>query len=169
MNNSCILLNGDYSFLCLVDWKKAMCMVFTEKVKILRYSDRIVHGVGKVFRAPAVLVLIKVVRNVYRNRVPFSKKNVLFRDRHTCVYCGRKGVTLTIDHVIPQSRGGRNDFDNCVACCKDCNNQKGAKTPREAGMHMRKRPYQPTISEFVRIRIHQSGVYRYLVELGIYQ
>ena len=79
MNPSCILLNGDYTYLGLVDWKKAMCLVFADKVKVLKYSNRIIRGVEKVFRAPAVLVLIKVVRSVYRGRVPFSKKNILVR------------------------------------------------------------------------------------------
>jgi 5-methylcytosine-specific restriction endonuclease McrA len=168
MNSSCILLNGDYSYLCLVDWKKAMCLVFADKVKVLHYSDRIIHGVDKVFRAPAVLVLIKVVRSVYRGRVPFSKKNVLVRDRFTCAYCGKKGKPLTLDHVIPRSKGGKTDWENCVACCRGCNHSKGAKTPREAKMHLIKRPFQPTIAEFIRIRLKQSSVYGVLVELGIY-
>ncbi len=168
MNSSCILLNGDYTFLCLVDWKKAMRLMFADKVKVLKYSDRIIQGVEKVFRAPAVLVLIKVVRSVYRGRVPFSKKNVLFRDRFTCIYCGKEGKPLTIDHVIPRSKGGETDWDNCVACCKRCNNNKGAKTPREARMHLIKRPFQPTIAEFMRIRLKQSGIYEILVELGLY-
>jgi len=168
MNATCILLNGDYSYLCQINWKKAICLVFSEKVKVLKYSHRIIQGVGKVFRAPAVMVLVKVVRSVYRNRVPFNKKNVLIRDRYTCVYCGRKQKALTIDHVIPVSRGGKTDFDNCVACCASCNNHKGARTPSETGMRLRKHPYQPTISEFIRIRLEQSGVYRYLKEIGLY-
>jgi 5-methylcytosine-specific restriction endonuclease McrA len=168
MSSTCILLNGDYSYLCQIDWKKALCLVFSEKAKVLKYSDRVIQGVGKVFRAPAVMVLIKVVRSVYRNRVPFTKKNVLVRDRNTCAYCGRKQKGLTIDHVIPSSRGGRTDFDNCVACCAACNNRKGARTPNEARMHLKKRPYQPTISEFIRLRLKQSGAYRFLEELGLY-
>jgi 5-methylcytosine-specific restriction endonuclease McrA len=168
MDTACILLNGDYTFLGVIDWKRAMCMVFANKVKVLKYSDRIIRGVGKVFRAPAVMVLVKVVRSVYRGKVPFSKKNVLFRDRFTCVYCGHKEKPLTIDHVIPLSRGGKTNFDNCVACCKKCNNRKGDRSPREVGMHLIRRPYQPTISEFIRIRLEQSGVLSYLVELGIY-
>jgi 5-methylcytosine-specific restriction endonuclease McrA len=75
--------------------------MFADKVKVLKYSDKIIQGVEKVFRAPAVLVLIKVVRSVYRGRVPFSKKNILVRDRFTCAYCGKMGKSLTIDHVIP--------------------------------------------------------------------
>ncbi len=168
MSTACIMLNGDYSFLGLVDWKKAMCLVVAEKVKVLKYSDRLIRSVDKVFKAPAVIVLIKVVRSVYRNRVPFNKKNVLIRDRYACVYCGRKEKALTIDHVIPQSRGGATDFDNCVACCRLCNTRKGARTPNEAHMPMRRRAYQPTIAEFIQMRLRQSGVYRILVELGIY-
>lgn len=168
MDSNCILLNGDYSYLCHVKWKRAMCLVFSEKAKVLKYSDRIIRGVNKVFRVPAVMVLIKVVRSVYRNRVPFTKKNVLVRDQYTCAYCGGRQKTLTIDHVIPVSRGGKTDFDNCVTCCQACNNHKGARTPHEAGMHLRKRPYQPTISEFIRLRLKQSGAYRFLEELGIY-
>jgi len=168
MNATCILLNGDYSYLCQIDWKKALCLSFSKKAKVLKYSDRLIQGVGKVFKIPAVMVLIKVVRSVYRNRVPFTKKNVLVRDRYTCVYCGCKQKSLTIDHVLPVSKGGKTDFDNCVACCKSCNNHKGARTPRQAGMHLNKQPYQPTISEFIRIRLQQSGAYRLLVELGLY-
>ncbi|QTA89888.1 HNH endonuclease [Desulfonema magnum] len=168
MDTSCILLNGDYTFLCLIDWKKAMKLVFTGKVKILKYSEKIIRSISGVFRIPAVLVLIKVVRSIYKSRVPFSKKNVLIRDRHTCAYCGKSSKRLTIDHVIPRSKGGKTDFDNCVSCCEDCNNKKGSKTPRQAGMRLLKRPYQPTISEFVRIRLKQSGVYELLVEIGIY-
>lgn len=168
MHPSCILLNGDYTYLCQVDWKKAICLVYSEKAKVLKYSDQLVHGVGKVFRVPAVMLLIKVVRGIYRNRVPFTKKNVLIRDHYTCVYCRSRHTGLTIDHVIPVSRGGRTDFENCVASCKLCNVRKGARTPNEAGLHLRKRPYQPTIAEFIRIRLKQTGAYRLLEELGLY-
>ena len=146
-----------------------MCLVFAEKVKVLKYSDRIIQGVEKVFRAPAVLVLIKVVRSVYRGKVPFSKKNILVRDRFACAYCGKIARPLTLDHVIPRSKGGKTNWENCVASCRACNCKKGARTPREARMHPIKRPYQPTIAEFIRIRLKQSGVYDFLVELGLYK
>ena len=169
MSTSCILLNGDYTFLCLVNWKKAMCLVLFDKVKVLKYSDRLIHGVENVFRAPAVLVLVKIIRAVYRNRVPFNKRNVLIRDRFKCMYCAKSNKRMTIDHVIPRSKGGRSDFDNCVACCGNCNIRKANRSPREARMRLLNRPYQPTISEFIRIRLEQSSTYNFLVELGIYK
>ena len=167
MNGSCILLNGDHSFLGLVDWKKAMGLMFAEKIRVLKFSDRVIQGVSRTFRAPAVAVLVKVVRSVYRGRVPFSRRNVLARDRFACTYCGSRAKPITMDHVIPRSRGGKTDFDNCVACCRACNHKKGAHLPREAGMTLRHRPWQPTIAEFIRIRLRHSGVYELLVELGL--
>lgn len=129
MNGSSILLNGDDTILGLVDWKKAMGLMFAEKIKILRFSQRVIRGVGRTFRAPAVAVLVKVVRSVYRGRIPFSRRNVLIRDRFACAYCGTKGKPITMDHVVPRSRGGENDFENCVACCQPCNQKKGARLP----------------------------------------
>ncbi len=168
MNVACVVLNGDFSYICTVDWKRAVKLVLAEKVKVLKYSDRAVHCVNNVFKIPAVVALLKVVRMIYRHKVPFNKRNVLVRDQNKCVYCGAQTGALTLDHVIPRSRGGKTDFDNCVACCKICNDRKGAKTPKEAGMFMKRRPFQPTISEFLRLRLNQSGIYEYLVELGIY-
>ena len=167
MAEACVLLNGDYTFLGLVDWKKAMSMMVAEKVRVVKFSDRVIQGVNHAFRVPAIAVLIKVVRSVYRGRVPFSRRNVLLRDRYICAYCGKRDKTITMDHVIPRSRGGNNDFENCVACCRACNQKKGARLPSEAGMSLRRRPWQPTIAEFIRIRLRQSGVYGMLVELGL--
>lgn len=168
MNTSCIVLNGDFSYLCTVSWKRAINLVLAEKVKVLKYSDHVIHCVEQVIKAPAVVALIKIVRMVYRHKVPYSKKNVLVRDQHRCCYCGIKSKTLTIDHVIPRSRGGMTDFDNCVACCKKCNDLKAARTPREASMTLLKRPFQPTIAEFMRLKLKSSELYQSLVEFGLY-
>ncbi len=167
MDGSCILLNGDYTFLSLVDWKKAIGLMVADKVRVLKFSDRVIRGVSRTFNVPAVAVLAKVVRSVYRGHVPFSRRNVLLRDGFACAYCGTRTRPITIDHVIPKSRGGSTDFDNCVACCRACNQRKGSLRPREAGMTLRRRPWQPTISEFIRIRLRQSGVLGLLVELGL--
>ncbi len=168
MNVSCVVLNGDFSYLSTVSWKRALKLVLGDKVKVLKYSDMVLNCAQRSFIVPAVVALIRIVRMVYRNKVPFSKKNVLVRDHYRCTYCGDGGRNLTMDHVIPKSKGGRTDFDNCVACCKRCNGKKGDRTARQAGMYLKKRPYQPTISEFLRLRLRHTGVYKYLVELGIY-
>jgi hypothetical protein len=70
--------------------------------------------------------------------------------------------------MIPRARGGKKSFENCVACCKPCNNKKQDRTPNEARMFPHKKPYQPTIMEFFRIRMRLLGVHDLLKELGVY-
>lgn len=162
----CILLNADYSFLNIVNWKKAICLITKGKVEVLKFSERVIRSVeGIAIKVPLVMRLVKFIRTLYRTKVPFSKKNVMVRDDFKCAYCGDSDVRLTIDHVIPKSRGGKSTFDNCVASCKPCNNRKGSKTPREAKMFLKKRPYSPTISEFLRMRIEKLGVQDVLDEI----
>ncbi len=165
----CILLNYDFTFLNVVNWKRALCLIAKGKVQVLAYSDRTVRtGEGLSVKIPTVLKLIKLIRTLYRARVPFSKKNILIRDGFACVYCGFQGGRLTIDHIIPKSRGGKDSFENCVACCVACNNRKASRTPREAGMVLKSPPWQPTISEFFRLKAMKLGIYDVLKELGIY-
>ena len=167
--DQCVLLNADYTFLNMVDWKRAMCLIAKEKVQVLRLSERIIRTAGGiVVKVPIVMKLIKLIRKLYLNRVPFSKKNVLIRDGFKCAYCGHDSRRLTIDHIIPKSRNGRTTFENCVSSCKPCNNKKGGKTPREVGMYLKVRPYQPTISEFLRLKIKKLGINDVLKDLGIY-
>ena len=73
-----------------------------------------------------------------------NRNRVFKRDNYECVYCGSK-KSLTIDHVIPKSKGGDNSWNNLVTCCSPCNRIKGDKTPEQAGMKMIKRPYEPTL------------------------
>ena len=136
--NRCVVLNGDYTFLNTVDWKRALCLVMKGKTEVLKYAKDVIRRAdGSEIRVPLVMKLIKVIRLIYRNKVPFTKKNVLIRDGFKCQYCG-SSQELTIDHIIPSSRGGKNTFENCIAACKPCNNKKNNRTPREAHMYPRR-------------------------------
>ena len=167
--DQCILLNADYTFLNVVDWKRAMCLLAKGKVQVLKHSERLIRTAGGIaVKVPAVMKLIKLIRTLYVNRVPFSKKNVLVRDGFKCAYCGKESRRLTIDHVVPKSRGGKTVFENCVSSCKPCNNKKGNKTPTEVQMYLKVKAYQPTISEFLRLKVIKLGINDVLKDLGIY-
>lgn len=148
-----IVLNAGYEFMGLVSWQRAMVLQFNGKVEVLKESDRIVRTVTRTFRIPAVIRLIKFIRQIYRREVPFSRKNILTRDSYECQYCGREFSSgdLTIDHVIPKVQGGSNDWTNVVGSCRNCNIKKGGRTPRQAGMQLKRQPFKPTIMEFINL------------------
>jgi len=164
---NCIVLNGDYTYLNTVSWQKAMKLMEKGKVTVVKYTDMVIKTVKKVIKIPAVLKLLKIIRTIYRTHVPFSKKNVMIRDEFECQYCGTKSE-LTIDHVVPRSRGGKSSFENCVTACRKCNGKKGDKLPSESHFYPKKQPFCPTISEFTRIKSVKAGIFDLLRELGVY-
>ena len=165
----CVILNGDYTFLNVVDWKRAIRLMIKQKAEVLKFSNRpIRNSEGEVITyVPLVMRLIKIIRMIYKNKVPFTKKNVFVRDKYKCGYCGSKN-DLTIDHIIPSSRGGKNNFDNCITACRPCNNKKDRRTPSEAKMYLSHQPYAPTISEFIRLKMKQLKIDKFLEEIGVY-
>jgi len=162
-----ILLNADYSPLGLISLKKALKLISKGKVEVVKATDKIINTVKKRFVVPLVLRLIKLVRLLYGKRVPFSKRNLSILYNNTCAYCGKRGGDMTIDHIIPKSRGGKTDFSNVVLSCMKCNKIKGNGLPHEANMTFKYRVVTPTINEFFQIQIKNLGIYNTLKELGI--
>jgi 5-methylcytosine-specific restriction endonuclease McrA len=113
------------------------------KAEVLRKGkDPIVTSIGDFVR-PLIIRLLSYVR-YHVKPAKLSRKRIYKRDGYACVYCGSE-KHLTLDHVLPRSRGGRNTWDNLVACCSSCNHHKGNKTPDEAGMRFLVRPYTPGV------------------------
>ncbi len=101
---------------------------------------------------PCVIRLVRYVRiprDVHRRKI--TRKAVLARDAYTCQYCGHEATSLTVDHVIPRSRGGEAVWENIVASCAPCNRKKGNRLPREVAMHPARRPSPPGPTVFIRI------------------
>ena len=88
-----------------------------------------------------LITYVRVPRDVHRRKI--TRKAVLARDSWTCQYCGSSKPGLTVDHVIPRSRGGESVWENIVASCAPCNRRKGNRLPREIAMHPRTRPRAP--------------------------
>lgn len=145
-----LLLDRNYMALSVVPWQKAVKLIVKGKAEPVEVEvekiSTVRHASGQ-FTIPSILRLVTVIPwKAHMGRMRFSRRNMLIRDNHECQYCGiRVGKqSTTIDHVIPQSRGGRTDYLNCVTSCKTCNNQKSNRTPQEAGMKLRNRPRRPT-------------------------
>lgn len=153
-----ILLNADYSFLNTIDWKKAMCLISKGKTEIVKYSKKVIRTAQGILKIPSVMRLIKFIRTIYRTKVPYSKKNVLIRDGFKCVYCGAENIRLTIDHIVPKSKGGKSSFENCVASCRECNLKKGDKKCSEVKIFPKTKITEPTIAEFLILRMKKQKI-----------
>ncbi|MEM7233237.1 MAG: HNH endonuclease [Planctomycetota bacterium] len=103
-----------------------------------------VTTVSRRIRLPEVVVLKSCDRFV-QPRVAFSRRNLFRRDQHTCQYCGKKCSTeeLSIDHIVPRSRGGPGSWTNCVAACRRCNERKANRTIQQVGMKLLNTPREP--------------------------
>lgn len=152
-NSRCLVLNGDYSPLGIIDWKKAITWLFKEStsksIEILDfYHDDFIHGPNhKKIPIPAVVRTIKYYK--LNANVNFSRKNLFIRDNYTCQYCSHKLYMneLTYDHVIPRAQWAKNTTPTCwtniVTSCKSCNLKKGNRTPSQAKMILKKEPFAP--------------------------
>lgn len=164
------VLDVGYQYCETMDWQRASWLVYSGRAEALVSSDavRLRHD----FFLPRVIRLLKSIRRKYRSGVPFSRENLFVRDGHRCRYCGETGTkaSLTFDHVLPESRGGKGVWENAVTACKPCNNRKDSRTPAEAGMLFVDRgfrPYRPTVMEFFVLKLKSEGLEGILKELGM--
>jgi 5-methylcytosine-specific restriction endonuclease McrA len=130
--------------LSLWPWQEAIKAVWLDRVDIVAEYDTTVRSQKMEVRIPSVVVLKDFVKP--QKRVAFTRFNLFLRDEFCCQYCGGRG-DLTFDHVIPRARGGITSWENVVAACSRCNLRKGSKSLRQANMHLRKPPKQPSAEE----------------------
>jgi 5-methylcytosine-specific restriction endonuclease McrA len=141
-----LVLNASYEPLQIVNWQKAILLWFSGKVEVLDKHDAFVRSVREKLAIPSVIRLRTYVAIRGRNKIRFSRDNVLLRDDYSCQYCGRVQPPreLTLDHLLPISRGGKKSWKNIVTACRRCNQKKGNRTPEEAHMRLLKKPQLPS-------------------------
>ena len=124
VGSTILLLNADYGPLHLMSWKRAIILIIKDKAHVV--SDRTIR----------LKTYVKIPANKAKVGKP-TRSLILKRDRHVCQYCGYFGDKITVDHVIPKSRGGDDSWQNLVASCLPCNNCKGSRTPEEWALLLR--------------------------------
>jgi 5-methylcytosine-specific restriction endonuclease McrA len=124
---------------------RAVHLLLADKAELVESDNTVIHSQSLSFPAPAVIRLHYYVRVPYNLPMPLSRRAILLRDSFTCQYCGTQPGReyLTIDHIMPRSRGGRTDWENTVAACGACNRRKGNRTPEEANMLLLRQPIRP--------------------------
>ena len=140
-----LVLNASYEPLSVVSVKRAIILLLKEKAELIEAAEAYLRAERRSFRVPVVIRLITYVRIPRHMPLPLSRRTIIARDRYTCQYCGCQfgRGELTLDHVIPRSRGGETAWDNVVAACRTCNQRKGNRTPDEAGYALLSVPRRP--------------------------
>ena len=183
LNSNVLVLNKHYAAVRVTSARRAFCMLFKKIAEIvslensqyMSYDFESWREVSE-FRAKYErehhdwvrcvrfeLAVPRIVRLLFYDRLPWmpvnlTRRNIYARDRNRCQYCGRKFPTteLSLDHVVPRSRGGRMTWANIVCCCVDCNVHKGGRLPREAGMKLIHEPVEPRRSPVITLRLNSE-------------
>lgn len=127
------------------DWKDLSMEMTTEE-------DEVVRTVSFKLKIPRVILLCFYDR-LSMNKVRFTRRNIFERDGNRCQFCGKRFDTkeLSLDHVLPKSRGGLTTWDNIVCSCSSCNARKGGRTLREANMRLVRKPRKPRWHPFIMV------------------
>ncbi|MBI4161237.1 MAG: HNH endonuclease, partial [Acidobacteria bacterium] len=161
MDGSVLVLNRLFQAVHVTSPRRAFCLLYKGYVRVVdpdfrtydfenwcdlpvQPDEDCIRTPKYLLRVPRVILLVDFDK-LPRHEIRFTRRNIFFRDRNRCQYCGRKLPTreLNLDHVVPISRGGRSIWENVVCCCVDCNSLKANRVPAEAGMTMIRPPARP--------------------------
>lgn len=149
MTGHVLVLNQDYRALTITSVQRATVLVLLQKAELVESeTGRFVRSPNLQIPWPSIVRLKAYIRVPYK-KIMITRKNILRRDRHRCQYCNSRDQ-LTIDHVFPKSRGGKDTWENLVAACIPCNNRKGNQTPAEAVMKLSRKPFRPSYVMYIR-------------------
>ncbi len=145
-----LVLNASYEPLNICTWRRAVVLLMKGKAEQIENNGKLVYAD---FPLPTVIRLRSYVKIPYKE-ISLSRRNLLHRDNYTCQYCGDRRHDLTIDHIVPRSKGGTDSWDNVVAACLKCNVKKGDRTPHQANMALQVVPRRPPSHVYFEISKH---------------
>ena len=131
-----LVLNATYEPINVCTVRRAVVLLLKEKAEVIERADWELHSASATMSRPVVIRLVtyvRIPRDTHRRKI--TRRAVFARDNWTCQYCGSRS-NLTVDHVIPRSKGGGSSWDNIVASCAPCNRRKGDALLRQVGMRL---------------------------------
>jgi 5-methylcytosine-specific restriction endonuclease McrA len=184
LDASVLVLNKLFMAVHVISVRRAFCLLFKELAEVVsledgqfatydfatwrevseyralyyrQEDDDWVRTVSTEIQAPRVIRLTGYDR-MPRQTVKFNRRNIFARDNNQCQYCGKRFPTseLSLDHVSPRSQGGIASWENIVCACVSCNVKKGGRTPKEAHMHLIRKPEKPKRSPMLNLKLTHS-------------
>jgi 5-methylcytosine-specific restriction endonuclease McrA len=155
-NTKTLKLDSSFRPIEVIDAVEALVLCLIGKAQTIETYEKVINSVNESFKLPCVIALKRIVKFRYQI-LPCHRRNIIWRDQSQCQYCANYFMAdkLTIDHIFPRSRGGKNEWLNLVTACKKCNQKKGNKTPSEADMPLIKKPSVPKSDIFKNISKNQ--------------
>jgi 5-methylcytosine-specific restriction endonuclease McrA len=153
-NSRVLVLNASHEPINVCTVRRAVVLVLKQRAVVLEKSERELHAESLTVDRPVVIRLttyVRIPRDAHSRKI--TRRAIFARDEWSCQYCGAGHGTLTVDHVIPRSKGGTSGWDNIVTCCAPCNRRKGDRLPKHAGMHPRRKPKAPAPTIFVHVAV----------------
>jgi 5-methylcytosine-specific restriction endonuclease McrA len=147
-----LVLNASYEPINVCTVRRAAVLILKNRAEILEEGEWALHAESLTLARPVVIRLlayVRIPRDAHRRKI--TRRAVFARDRWTCQYCGHERGNLTVDHVVPRSKGGKSTWDNIVACCAPCNRRKGDRLPAQANMVPARTPKAPSSTIFIHV------------------
>ncbi len=146
-----LVLNASYEPLNVCSVRRAHVLVWKGKAEVLESLPHALHSATDTFVRPHVIRLVQYVRVPRAIKRKISRRALFARDGWRCVYCGASSGRLTLDHVIPRSRGGESVWENVVTACAPCNLRKGNRLLEESGLTLHRQPRPPAPVLFIHL------------------
>src|ERR1700739_2934998 len=146
-----LVLNATFEPINVCTVRRAVVLLLKSKAEVIEHAEWKLHSANSTMARPGVIRLVPAVpipRDTHRGRI--TRRAFFARDDWTCQYCGARS-NLTVDHVVPRSKGGTSTWENIVASCAPCNRRKGNSEPRQAGMRLLKQPRTPSPHVFIQV------------------
>jgi 5-methylcytosine-specific restriction endonuclease McrA len=146
-----LVLNATYEPINVCTVRRAVVLLLKEKAEMIERAEWELHSATSTMARPMVIRLVSYVRiprDTHRRKI--TRRAVFARDDWMCQYCGARS-NLTVDHVVPRSKGGSSNWENIVASCAPCNRRKGNSLPRQVGMRLLKQPRTPSPHVFIQV------------------
>ncbi len=146
-----LVLNATYEPINVCTVRRAVVLLLKEKAEVVERGELVLHSASQTMTRPVVIRLVtyvRVPRDTHRRKI--TRRAVFARDDWTCQYCGSRS-NLTVDHVIPRSKGGPSSWENIVASCAPCNRRKGDRLAPQVGMQLQRQPRTPGPTVFIHV------------------
>ena len=157
-----LVLNVTYEPLSVIPVSRAVHLLLAGRAELIEASEAVIRSERTQMTVPLVVRLLHYVRVPHNLPLPLSRRALLLRDNYTCQYCGDTPgrENLTIDHVLPRSKGGRTEWENVVVACAPCNRRKGNRMPDEASMPLSAKPHRPRFWAMALLTMSNNDVWR---------